>query len=76
MVRFKNWCIMGVTLGIVPFGLIMISTGVDLNWIFLTGCIVTIPCFPGSVLCILWVKVTAKGMVIGNLTPLLLFSIL
>lgn len=71
MVRFKNWCIMGVTLGIVPFGLIMISTGVDLNWIFLTGCIVTIPCFPGSVLCILWVKVTAKGMVIGSLSGLL-----
>ncbi|PVD26613.1 hypothetical protein C0Q70_14290 [Pomacea canaliculata] len=71
MVRFKNWCIMGVTLGIVPFGLIMISTGVDLNWIFLTGCIVTIPCFPGSVLCILWVKVTAKGMVIGSLCGLL-----
>nr|KAG5685318.1 hypothetical protein BaRGS_003340 [Batillaria attramentaria] len=66
IVRFKSWCILWVAVGIVPFGLVMLQTGIDLNWVFLTGCVMTIPCFPGVVLSIVWVKTTAKGMVIGE----------
>nr|KAG5702158.1 hypothetical protein BaRGS_010424 [Batillaria attramentaria] len=70
IVRFKSWCILWVAVGIVPFGLVMLQTGIDLNWVFLTGCVMTIPCFPGVVLSIVWVKTTAKGMVIGGLVGL------
>nr|KAG5702689.1 hypothetical protein BaRGS_013326 [Batillaria attramentaria] len=48
LVKQKSWIILWITIGLVPFGLLVHSVGVDLNWVILTGSIVTIPCFPGS----------------------------
>ena len=53
-------------MAIVPYGLLVIRSGIDLNWAIMTGCIVTIPSFPGVVLSIVWVKTTATGVVIGK----------
>ncbi|XP_076443027.1 uncharacterized protein LOC143281665 [Babylonia areolata] len=71
LVRVKSWTILWVSLAIVPYGLLMIRSGIDLNWVFLTGCVMTVPCFPGVVISIVWVKATGKAMVLGAVTGLI-----
>ncbi|KAL8616992.1 hypothetical protein ACOMHN_014163 [Nucella lapillus] len=68
--EFKNWCIVMVTVCIVPLGLVVFESGIDLNWIFYVGAIVTIPCFPPVMLSIMWVKATSQGLIAGSLTGL------
>ncbi|XP_050416686.1 uncharacterized protein LOC126830352 [Patella vulgata] len=70
LIRFKSWCILWVTIGIVPLGMMVCSSGIDLNWMMLVGFIVTIPCFPGAVLSIIWVKTSTIGIIAGSLTGL------
>ena len=55
-----------VTISIIPLGLVIFETGIDLNWIFYSGAIVTIPCFPAVILSIIWVKATGKGLIAGR----------
>ncbi|XP_021364349.1 uncharacterized protein LOC110457411 isoform X2 [Mizuhopecten yessoensis] len=71
LIDFKNWCIIWVAICIIPFGLIIFSSGIDLNWIFFVGAIVTIPAFPAVVLAIMWVKQTSKGIIAGGIAGLL-----
>ncbi|KAK7097666.1 uncharacterized protein [Littorina saxatilis] len=66
LLTFKNWCILWVTIALLPFGLIVHAAGLDLNWVILTGSIATIPCFPGVVLSLVWVKASAVGLVTGS----------
>ncbi|PVD34810.1 hypothetical protein C0Q70_06088 [Pomacea canaliculata] len=68
--EFKNWCIVMVTVCIVPLGLVVFESGIDLNWIFYVGAIVTIPCFPPVMLSIVWVKATSQGLIAGSLCGL------
>ncbi|KAL4230282.1 hypothetical protein ACF0H5_010667 [Mactra antiquata] len=67
MLLYKSWCILWVTIVIVPIGLGVISTGVDLNWLMLNGFIVTLPCFPPVVLSIFWSKTSKAGVISGSL---------
>ncbi|ESO89504.1 hypothetical protein LOTGIDRAFT_165098 [Lottia gigantea] len=71
LIEFKNWCIVWVTIGIIPLGLIIFESGIDLNWIFYVGAIVTIPCFPPVLLSVLWVKATGKGLIAGCICGLI-----
>ena len=59
-----------VTISIIPIGLVVFETGIDLNWIFYSGAIVTIPCFPAVILSIIWVKATGKGLISGIISYL------
>ncbi|CAL1538767.1 unnamed protein product [Lymnaea stagnalis] len=70
LIEFKNWCILWVTLGIVPFGLAVNASGVDLNWTMLVGAILTVPAFPGVILGILWSRATSQGIIIGSVVGL------
>ncbi|KAL8622174.1 hypothetical protein ACOMHN_052976 [Nucella lapillus] len=71
LLSFKNTCILGVTIAFIPFGLIVHAAGLDLNWVFLTGSIATIPCFPGVVLSLVWAKTSAVGMIVGSVMGLI-----
>lgn len=66
LVQFKSWCILWVTLAIIPLGLLVNVAGFDLNWVMMVGFIITTPCFPGSVLSIVWVKTSAIGATAGG----------
>ncbi|XP_012934693.1 uncharacterized protein LOC101856080 [Aplysia californica] len=70
LVRLKSWVMLWVTILVVPWGLVVVRSGIDLNWIFMTGCIITIQAFPGVVLAIVWVKTTGVALVIGGLVGL------
>ncbi|XP_033744065.1 LOW QUALITY PROTEIN: uncharacterized protein LOC117329942 [Pecten maximus] len=71
LIDFKSWCIVWVAICIIPFGLIIFSSGIDLNWTFFVGSIVTIPAFPAVVLAIMWVKQTPEGTIAGGIAGLL-----
>ncbi|XP_071127147.1 uncharacterized protein [Mytilus edulis] len=68
--NYKNWCILWISLAIVPLGLVVIETGIDLNWAMLTGSVFTIPGLPGLVLTIFWAKSTWLSVILGSLTGL------
>ncbi|XP_045204552.2 uncharacterized protein LOC123557251 [Mercenaria mercenaria] len=67
MLMYKSWCILWVTIAIVPLGLAVIASGVDLNWVMMNGFIVTLPCFPPVVLSIFWSKTSRAGVISGAL---------
>ncbi|XP_059164313.1 uncharacterized protein LOC131947186 [Physella acuta] len=69
--EFKNWCIVWVTVCMVPLGLVVFHSGINLNWIFYSGATVTIPCFPPVVLSIIWVKATGIGLIAGSISGLI-----
>uniref|UniRef100_A0A0L8I9N3 Uncharacterized protein n=2 Tax=Octopus bimaculoides TaxID=37653 RepID=A0A0L8I9N3_OCTBM len=71
LIAFKNWCIVWVTISIIPLGLMVFMSGINLNWIFYVGAILTIPYFPPVLLSILWVKATGKGLITGSMMGLL-----
>lgn len=66
LMHLKSWVILWVTVAIVPLGLVVIASGIDLNWIMMCGFILTVPCFPGALLTIIWVRTTSTAMVIGE----------
>ncbi|XP_069129197.1 uncharacterized protein [Argopecten irradians] len=70
LIDFKSWCIVWVSICIIPYGLIIFASRVDLNWTFFVGSIVTIPAFPAVVLAIMWVKQTPEGTIAGGLSGL------
>lgn len=70
LIHFKNWCIVLVTIAIIPLGMLVFESGIDLNWIFYVGAIITIPCFPPVLLSIMWVKATSKGLITGGILGL------
>ncbi|XP_076468036.1 uncharacterized protein LOC143298900 [Babylonia areolata] len=70
LLSFKNTCILAITIVFIPFGLLVNAAGLDLNWVMLTGSIATIPCFPGVVLSLMWVKASAVGLFVGSIAGL------
>lgn len=66
LVQTKDWCILFVTISLVPFGLLIFGTGIDLNWMFYCGAILTIPCFIPVILAIVWAKATCAGLISGE----------
>ncbi|XP_076467944.1 uncharacterized protein LOC143298833 [Babylonia areolata] len=70
LLSFKNTCILAITIVFIPFGLLVNAAGLDLNWVMLTGSIATIPCFPGVVLSLVWVKTSAVGLAVGSISGL------
>ncbi|KAK3100002.1 hypothetical protein FSP39_013349 [Pinctada imbricata] len=50
--------------------MLVIASGIDLNWVYMAGAILTIPGLPGLVLSIFWCKSTSKGVIYGSLIGL------
>ena len=65
--RYKSWCILWVTIAIVPLGMAVKASGIDLNWAMLFGFIITLPCFPPVVLATFWSKTSGPGVITGDL---------
>ncbi|XP_069130648.1 uncharacterized protein [Argopecten irradians] len=71
LINFKGWCIVWVIIAIIPFGLIVFASEVQLYWVIFFGAILTIPSFPAVVLVVLWVKQTSEGVIAGSIIGLL-----
>ncbi|KAK0050544.1 urea-proton symporter DUR3-like isoform X1, partial [Biomphalaria pfeifferi] len=70
LVSFKSWCILWVTIGLVPVGMVLQVSGVDLNYVMVCGFILTTPSFPPALMAILWSKTSALGVIVGSVAGL------
>ncbi|KAH9509963.1 hypothetical protein Btru_044732 [Bulinus truncatus] len=71
LIKFKSWCILWVTLALIPYGLILNSSGIDLNWLILVGSLITIPALPSVILSITWSRLTSHGVILGSLVGMI-----
>ena len=51
---------------IVPYGLLIVETDINLNWVLLSGQVFTSPFLVPTFMTITWSKATAKGIVTGK----------
>ncbi|KAL5012792.1 hypothetical protein ScPMuIL_011343 [Solemya velum] len=70
LLRYKSWCIMWVVLLIIPYGLVILSTGVDLNWVVMTSQSIMSPFLIPLLLTITWSKSTASATIAGSVCGL------
>ncbi|XP_063435640.1 uncharacterized protein LOC134716559 [Mytilus trossulus] len=73
LLRYKSWCMILVIIGIVPYGLIIFNSGVNLNWVIFTlqGVLNAFP-FP-LLMAIMWSKCTAKAVITGSIMGVLAY---
>ncbi|XP_053400065.1 uncharacterized protein LOC123557723 [Mercenaria mercenaria] len=70
LLQYKSWCMVGVIAAIIPYGLIIIESGMNLNWVFFATPVFTCPFLMPLYFTISWTGATAKGLVIGSITGL------
>ncbi|BFZ14483.1 hypothetical protein BsWGS_17522 [Bradybaena similaris] len=71
LVTFKSWCILWVTIILLPVGMVTLASGVDLNYVTVCGFILTTPSFPPALMTIIWSKTSAWGVIIGSISGLI-----
>ncbi|XP_061164269.1 uncharacterized protein LOC133173296 [Saccostrea echinata] len=71
LMHYKSWCIVWVTIAIIPFSLIIYASNINLTWVifFLQGTLS--PCALPLLLAITWTRCTASGVIAGSLVGLL-----
>ena len=62
----QTWCIIWVVIAIVPYGLIIAESGMNVTWATLVIPVLTCPFLWPLFLTITWSKATGSGMMAGN----------
>ena len=65
LIAYKNWFMVWVVILLVPFGLILIELGMNLNWAIMAGPTFTSPFLVPIFLTITWSKTTGAGVIAG-----------
>ena len=65
--HYKSWCMMWVSLAIVPFGLIMFSSGINLYWALFFLPSLLSPFIVPLLLTITWAKCTGPAIIAGTI---------
>ncbi|XP_060573870.1 uncharacterized protein LOC132731673 [Ruditapes philippinarum] len=67
LIRYKSWCMIWVVICIVPYGLLVSETGMNVNWATLGSQVLTSPFLWPLFLTITWSKATAQGVIAGGI---------
>lgn len=70
LIHHKSWCIVWVTIAVVPYGLVIMASGVNLNWAVFTLQALLSPFLIPLLLTIAWSKSTAAGVIAGSASGL------
>ncbi|WAQ99316.1 DUR3-like protein, partial [Mya arenaria] len=70
LMRYKSWCMVWVVILIVPYGLLISETDMNVNWATLGLQVLTCPFLVPLFLTITWSKATAKGVISGGILGL------
>ncbi|XP_021367074.1 uncharacterized protein LOC110459236 [Mizuhopecten yessoensis] len=70
LIHNKSWCIVWVTIAVVPYGLVIMASGVNLNWAIFTLQALISPFLIPILLTIAWPKSTAAGVIAGSTSGL------
>ena len=72
-IYFQSWCMVWVVICIVPYGLLVSETGMNVNWATLSTQVLTSPFLWPLFLTITWSKATSQGVIAGKLVFLVLY---
>lgn len=66
LMHYKSWCIVWVTVAVIPFALIIYASNINLTWVifFLQG--VLSPCALPLLLAIIWARCTSSAVIVGE----------
>ncbi|XP_053398879.1 uncharacterized protein LOC128556922 [Mercenaria mercenaria] len=67
LMRYKSWCMVWVVVCIVPYGLLVSETGMNVNWATLGTQVLTSPFLWPLFLTITWSKATSQGVIAGGI---------
>ncbi|GFO39860.1 urea-proton symporter dur3-like [Plakobranchus ocellatus] len=70
LAELNSWVLLWVALSFIPIGLLIITSGLELNWIFIYGAMMVVHIIPGIILSITWVKATSQGLAAGSISGL------
>ena len=73
LIYYKSWCIVWVSIAVVPYGLIVITSGVNLFWVIVVPTTFMCPFLAPLFLSITWSKSTAPGVTAGNKTYIYIY---
>ena len=62
---FQTWCMLWIVIAILPFGLILSETSINVNWTTLGMQVFTGPFLVPLFTTITWTKATAPGVIAG-----------
>ncbi|CAC5371242.1 DUR3 [Mytilus coruscus] len=66
LLRHKSWCLLWITIAVVPFGLIIVNTKMNLTWACFALQAGIAAFVPPLFLVLIWSKLTSKGLIIGS----------
>lgn len=70
LLEYKSWCMIWIIIIIIPFGLLIIESGMNLNWAFLASQVFIAPFIVPLYFTIGWAKATARGLIYGGIAGL------
>ncbi|KAK3610645.1 hypothetical protein CHS0354_028025 [Potamilus streckersoni] len=70
LMQRKTWCMIWLLILIVPYGLLISETGVNLNWGLYVGSTMFSPFLPPIFLTMAWARATSAGVISGGLIGL------
>lgn len=71
LLQYKSWCMIWVIIAIIPFGLLIIESGMNLNWAFLASQVFIAPFILPLYFTIGWARATSKGLISGGISGLI-----
>lgn len=66
LLEYKSWCMIWIIIGIIPVGMVVIESGMNLNWTFMAAQVFIAPFIVPLFLSIGWTKATGEGLVKGT----------
>ena len=67
MLRHKSWCLLWITVFVIPFGLFILNSNMNLTWACFALQAGLAAFVPPLLLVLVWSKLTSKGLIIGRM---------
>ncbi|KAK3100027.1 hypothetical protein FSP39_013645 [Pinctada imbricata] len=71
LMHYKSWCIVWVTLAIIPYGLVLIASNINLHWALYFLQSLLSPFIVPLLLSITWSKCTSQAVIAGSISGLI-----
>ena len=67
LLRYKSWCMVWIIICIVPFGMLVIESGLNLNWAYMAAQVFIAPFITPLFLTIGWAGAKSQALIAGRI---------
>ncbi|KAL4239301.1 hypothetical protein ACF0H5_000118 [Mactra antiquata] len=71
LLEYKSWCMIWIIICIIPFGLLVVESGMNLNWTFMASQVFIAPFIVPLYFTVGWARATSKGLIAGGISGLI-----